>query len=919
MSEKVEQSIYSVLQSSCQRFGSSVAFHRDDGKSLTYQELLDNVNAIIAYLIKNGIKASGKRRVALVMPNGPEMSVSLLAISSVATAIPLNPSYTYDEYLSYFQLSGAEYLLVSELDSPAVSAAHAAGVSLLCYDKRLAPEFTSPAHFERSLSGDIAFLMLTSGSTGRSKIVPLTHRNLCDSASFVASSLHLVPGDLCLSMWEQFHIGGVVDLLLAPLMVGSQVISAGSFNANNFFELLNQFKPTWFQGVPTTLRELCFLAKKHNYQVNGTSLRFMRSVAAPLPESLLHEIEHLFGVPVIRTFGMTEASPLITSTNFETKPEKVRTVGRPYGPEVQIHNASGVSLPYDTEGLIAIRGANVFSGYEGDDTANIESFRNGWFYTGDTGYFDADGDFYITGRVKEMINRGGEKVAPKEIDDVLLKYPAISEAASFSLPHKTLGEEIGVGIVLKSGYEANTEEIRKFAALYLADFKIPTKFIYLDYLPRCPVGKIRRQEIASLYSDQKFPDRNIIHPINSLEEILLIIWKEELDLNDLSVDDDFSEIGGDSLSSLRIILSTQNLFNIKISADRAKHFLSVREMAVSLLEMGIGHDVADKLYEKIKADSLNSRRAEKTHLMESVTDKISRFDEISSQVLYECNSIFEFDTYRHAIENISTPSEMRGFFKSPPSFIRRVWKGLLDGLSLNSMIMIGYKRFQMKSEFNKAVRQADNPLLWKRARIGTHVDLFSDGSGIENEKILIVGFSSRGMRLTAPTYQILSALSPFSVDLILLRDANRNHYEEGIPEVGDSPEAVVEWVKDYLRDKKYKKVIALGTSSGGLIALYATLKNEWQNVLVCGCDRLSEHKAYRDLLIPLIDQSEQTDIVCAFSEKNDRDRDASIQLKELIKTVQVSPDNRFKEHALLYMLHQKGELKSFLTAHLRLD
>ncbi|MDO9150516.1 MAG: non-ribosomal peptide synthetase [Methylotenera sp.] len=923
LSENFTSNIYSIIYLGSQLYRDQVALYLINSPLLTYNQLLLEVQDLIAYLLVNGVSQAVNKRVALVMPNSPEMSVSLLAICSVATAVPFNPNYTEEEYRAYFEQSETQFLLVKDHASLAVKVAHSMEIKVLTYPPRIgALSEISKMCLIPPKPHDIALLMLTSGSTGRSKMVPLSHLNLCSSAYHVAKSLKLTTQDCCLSMWEQFHIGGVVDLLLAPLLVGSKVISAGSFNVENFFLLESKYRPTWFQGVPTTLRELCFFARKINYKAIDSSLRFIRSVAAALHEQSLKEIEQLFSVTVIRTFGMTEAAPLITSTDFETKSDKFNTVGKAYGPEVQIHDYSGLKMDHG-EGLIAVRGENIFFGYVGDELANKEAFRNGWFYTGDVGFFDNDGDLFITGRVKEMINRGGEKVSPKEIDEVLLKHPDITQAASFSLPHKTLGEEIGVGLVLRSGCTEDAESIKKFASLFLSEFKIPTRFIFLHDLPRCPVGKVKRQEIAQLCIQLAEGEREMTLPENALESILLLIWMEELDLKELSVNDKFSEVGGDSLSSLRIILRTQDVFKLKITEEQTKCFSSVRKMAEVLIQLGLDIKNVNQIYEMIRQNDFNSNHFKKTLLktllMDSVTEKIASNEEISSQVLYQCESIFDFEAYRYAIENISTPAEVLSFLESSPSYTTRILEACQKYQSIGSLVQIAYKRHLMQRAFDNSIRYAEDPWLWKRVQLSSYVDLFTDNSHEQEKKVLIIGFSGRAMRLTTPTYQILNCFSPSLVDLILLRDAGRNHYKYGIPEIGSSPDAVSDWISAFLQESRYEKVVALGTSSGGLMALYAALKNKWNGVLVCGCDRLSEHDAMASLLSNVNNQHNAnlaTKVICSFSEKNIRDREAAEQLDTVVKHAIMQPDARFKEHAILYELGKRNELKSYFQMNL---
>jgi oxalate---CoA ligase len=351
--------------------------------------------------------------------------------------------------------------------------------------------------------GDVALILLTSGSTGRSKKAPLTHRNICVSVADICRTLELTPADRCLCMWEQFHVGGLVDLLLVPLGSGGAVICAGGFNPALFYDLLGKKQPTWFQGVPTTLYELSAFAQRYEVDPRAAPFRFIRSVASSLSPQLMQEIEEMFGVPVVQTFGMTEAGPLITTNSLPPRKRLPGSVGVSCGPLIRIVSPEGVDLPVGEIGEIVIQGDNVIAGYEDAPEANARSFRNGWFHTGDTGYLDAEGFLFLTGRLKEMINRGGEKITPQEIDDVLLAHPGIAQAASFSIKHHTLGEDVGVAVVLRPGHAVSEADVRGFVLQHLAAFKVPKMVMFLDKMPRDPIGKINRMSLAALAESRR--------------------------------------------------------------------------------------------------------------------------------------------------------------------------------------------------------------------------------------------------------------------------------------------------------------------------------------------------------------------------------------------------------------------------------
>jgi len=379
-------------------------------------------------------------------------------------------------------------------------------------------------------------------------------------------------------MWEQFHIGGLTDLLLVPLAAGSAVICTEGFNPADFYRLLEIKRPTWFQGVPTALHELVFYATKHQVTTQPNSLRMVRSVAAALAPSLMAEVEELFGVPVIQTFGMTEAGPLITSTLMPPAERKPGSVGPSAGPAVRIRGPKGDALGRGEIGEVAVRGANVVSGYEDDPEATAHSFRDGWFLTGDTGYLDADGHLFLKGRLKQMINRGGEKVNPQEVDDVLVTHPAVAEAAAFAVKHRTLGEDVGAAVVLKPSATVNEIELRSFVADRLASFKVPQRINFVGRIPRNAVGKIDRPSLTQM-ADARSGGIGVGTLANNLEERIAEVWAVELGLPEVGPEDNFFAIGGESLSGVRVFLEVEKAFGKTLPESALVNITTVREMA----------------------------------------------------------------------------------------------------------------------------------------------------------------------------------------------------------------------------------------------------------------------------------------------------------------------------------------------------
>jgi acyl-CoA synthetase (AMP-forming)/AMP-acid ligase II len=343
---------------------------------------------------------------------------------------------------------------------------------------------------------DIALVLHTSGTTSRPKIVPLLHRNVCASAQNIRTTLSLTPEDRCLNVMPLFHIHGLMAPVLSSLASGASVSCTPGFNALKFFSWLEEVAPTWYSAVPTMHQTILARAGRNTEIVAGARLRFIRSSSASLPPQVLGELEAVFGVPVVEAYAMTEASHQMTCNQLPPGVRKAGTVGPAAGPEVSIMDDDGNLLEPGIVGEIVIRGPNVTPGYENNPEANTTAFTHGWFRTGDQGVMDEDRFVTLTGRLKEIINRGGEKISPKEVDEVLMDHPAVQQVVTFAVPHDKLGEEVAAAVVLREGAEATPAEIREFAAERLAAFKVPRTVVMLDEIPKGPTGKLRRIGLA---------------------------------------------------------------------------------------------------------------------------------------------------------------------------------------------------------------------------------------------------------------------------------------------------------------------------------------------------------------------------------------------------------------------------------------
>jgi acyl-CoA synthetase (AMP-forming)/AMP-acid ligase II len=461
---------------------------------------------IVAQL--RGLGVGRQDRVAIVLPNGPEMAALFLAVAAGAAAAPLNTAYREEEFDFYLSDIAARVLLIQAgLESPARAVAARRNIPVVEVEAiasepagrlRLVSEGRPVAASEASFGGpdDIALVLHTSGTTSRPKIVPLSQRNLTTSAANIARGLALTSADRCLVVMPLFHIHGLIGALLASLSAGASVYCPPGFNALRFFAWLDDSEATWYTAVPTMHQAVLGRAERNRDILQRRRLRFIRSSSAPLPPPVMRALEETFGCPVIESYGMTEASHQMASNPLPPAVRKPGTVGLAAGPEVAIMGPDGALLGRGTAGEIVIRGASVTRGYANNPAANAEAFRDGWFRTGDLGVLDAEGYLTINGRLKEIINRGGEKIAPREVDDVLLDHPAVAQAVTFSLPHDKLGEDVAAAIVLRENCSASEQELREFVAGRLADFKVPRRIVFLPEIPKGPTGKPQRIGLA---------------------------------------------------------------------------------------------------------------------------------------------------------------------------------------------------------------------------------------------------------------------------------------------------------------------------------------------------------------------------------------------------------------------------------------
>ena len=583
-----------------ERSPAAVAIVAPDHGSLTYAGLHRQLGAVVASLAALGLGRGD--RIALALPDGPELAVAFLAVAAAAAAAPLNPALTVGEAEAALDSLGVSALVVvAGSDLPVRVAAADRHLPVL---EIVPPGLGSPAG-RFSISGvsagdpptsapvpdEVALLLHTSGTTARPKLVPLSHANLCASAHQIAATLALGPTDRCLNVMPLFHIHGLVAGLLASLAAGASVVCPPGFQAPRFFGWVTECRPTWYTAVPTMHRSILDRAANQAEVVAGRPFRFIRSSSSPLPSLLLAELEATFTAPVIEAYGMTEASHQMASNPLPPRLRKPGSVGLAAGPEIAVLGEDERPLVAGGVGEVVVRGDNLFRGYEANPTANAASFVDGWFRTGDQGYLDTDGYLHLTGRLKELINRGGEKVAPRDVEEALLAHPAVAQAVAFALPDPRLGEEVAAAIVPRAGAVPTEIELRRFVADRLAAFKVPRRVVLLDELPKGATGKVQRIGLADRLGLAAPPvavavtapgSPPMAAPRTPVEEIVAATWRDVLDLAQVGVHDDFLAIGGDSILATQVVARLRSSLGLALTVASFFDAPTVERMASAI-------------------------------------------------------------------------------------------------------------------------------------------------------------------------------------------------------------------------------------------------------------------------------------------------------------------------------------------------
>ncbi len=473
-----------------------------DGAAVTYGELRSAVDRAAGLLTGAGLEPD--RPVSIALGNGLEFLIAFLAVARAgAIAAPLNPAYTAEEFAFYVGDAASQMAMVPPGAHPARDAADSLDVPTLEVSlvggklaiSRSGDLLSAAIDPTPPSAGSTALFLHTSGTTSRPKGVPLSHGNILQSVRNISETYRLTGDDVAMVVMPLFHVHGLIGVALSTLATGGAMVLPPRFSAGAFWPVREATGATWYSAVPTIHKILLDRADADG--APAESFRFIRSCSAPLSPGLIEGIESRFGAPVVEAYGMTEASHQMSSNPLPPGQRRPGSVGKGTGVQVSVRDDEGGEVEVGRRGEVCVRGPNVMGGYASNPEANATAFWDGWFRTGDQGTLSEDGYLTLTGRLKELINRGGEKISPVEVDEALLSHPAVAEAVTFGAPDAKYGESVRAAVVLAS--ETTAEEVRAFCADRLAAFKVPDTVYLVDDLPRTSTGKIQRRHVAARF------------------------------------------------------------------------------------------------------------------------------------------------------------------------------------------------------------------------------------------------------------------------------------------------------------------------------------------------------------------------------------------------------------------------------------
>jgi acyl-coenzyme A synthetase/AMP-(fatty) acid ligase/acyl carrier protein len=552
---------------------------------LSYADLGRTLDTMVAALAAAGFGRG--TRIGVALPDGCPFAIAMLAVCSTATCAPLNAALDEEALVRLLVAMRIDALIVSEgKDSAPVRAARRAAVTLIVLrgsssdpagNVVLVPESTRGGMaLDAPQMADIALLMHTSGTTGAPKIVPWQQWRVAETVRNRVELSRIDASDRCLVALP-LHSSAGIRRVLAGLITGGSVICAGALAADATIELLEALAPTHYFAPPASHIVLLEAFERRVPRARHC-LKALWAGTTDLPDAVRSRLERAFAVPVIVGYGATESGS-IAQTPFPPARAPGGSVGSATYIEIGIADDAGRLLEPDAPGEIVVRGPEVFDGYENDDDANRAAFRDGWFRTGDVGRIDRDGFVYVSGRYTDIINRGGIKIAPSEIEAALVRHPQVIEAAAFAIPHPRLGQDLAAAVVLRD--RVSESELRRFLREGLATFKIPARIVEVARLPRGSGGKVERGELAALVAASIQPAKD--PPIGREETEVARIFADVLKASVVGREDNFFDLGGESLSAMQVLAAVEATLRVPVAPELLFDHPTVSEFAAAIL------------------------------------------------------------------------------------------------------------------------------------------------------------------------------------------------------------------------------------------------------------------------------------------------------------------------------------------------
>lgn len=871
MSAPNEWTVPWLVSSSARNHKQRTALHDPTSEvTLSYEQFWEKAEQRSGLLTS---RFSPGDRLGVILESGYRLSEWLVATMWRHIAVPLSPGMAAEDLEEYLLLTRVKGVITSSENESVAVLARQLGRDVVYVEATQNEVLTTgdaPPYPEKS---EIAALLMTSGTTSGPKIVPLSHENLTVGAMNVCDSLELEPGDQCLVLWAQHHIGGLVDLLLAPLHSGGTVVNGGTYSASTFEQLAFTVNPQWMQFVPTTLAESLKVLERTSVTKELSRLRFVRCVAAPLSDSLRIAAEEAFGCPIVHTYGLTEASPLVTSTRLNGPHDSNGSSGVACGTEVRVVGDKNEEQEVGSVGEIVIRGRNVFNGYEDSADRSDDFTQDGWFKTGDLGYLTSGGELFITGRKKLLVNRGGRNINPFDVERILLKHPEVTDAIALGRPHLRLGEALVA--VVESGGELDSEELGEFLRKNATRDKIPDFITFVRKLPRNTTGKVVRRELEDLVENSF--TTSALGQRSQLESEILRVWEAELDSTDFDVDTPFVMAGGDSLSMVRVSAELEQRFGLLLKGDGQLASLTINQIAQM-----IGAASTAPAF-SISAQSLSSGSS--TWL---TNENVESF---SHRIAGEASP-----TSRHLLQEAAltllAPREIMQLAKE------------LEGRNIRLRGDAPLRRWRAQPDPKEWVRQVVNPFSM----------VFHVGRNHTCGEVL-VGFTGNQGRLLLPIHSILSALPSRFCRVLLVTDPHRDHYQQGIPGIAPDVRHLSKGLETTVPAEWLSSAAFLGTSAGAVAALICGLQRGSASIGLVGPDSPVKRAPLKTALQEVASKSEFAHVSIAVG-RTPRDLQGFKDLETLLPSVSSKVFPQADHNVFLYT-HRKKNLDEALNWLLR--